>query len=326
MTGVELPQILEIAIQDYQEWADRQMMSVQKKTDVSKPLYHYTDAAGLKGIITNQVFWFTDFRHLNDPTEMHHGMNLARPLIDAGKSKKGRAGLLYAMLDDLFTFRNFSTVFAFFISCFTRKRDDLGQWRLNADDGRGFAIGLSARLFAIENSLGNIPTQNVFVSPVFYNNVVTTRRHRQPMEQAVSVFLLASNYAHRYLKHSSIGVPFLRELALQVIASPMIWNCLTCKHSAYQEEDEVRLVVLGKKTKFRKYRRTRQRNGKAVPYIESNMPLHERGSICEIIIGPAAPKTAETYVRKVLKDAGIKFAIPIRRSKIPYRSFKRSSP
>ena len=141
------------------------------------------------------------------------------------------------------------------------------------------------------------------------------------MEQAVSVFLLASNYAHRYLKHSSIGVPFLRELALQVIASPMIWNCLTCKHSAYQEEDEVRLVVLGKKTKFRKYRRTRQRNGKAVPYIESNMPLHERGSICKIIIGPAAPKTAKTYVRKVLKDAGIKFAIPIRRSKIPYRSF-----
>ena len=43
-----------------------------------------------------------------------------------------------------------------------------GELRLYADDGRGFAIGLSARLFAIENSLGNIPTQNVFVSPVFY--------------------------------------------------------------------------------------------------------------------------------------------------------------
>jgi hypothetical protein len=322
--GAELPQVLEIAILDYKNWADKLMSSVQKKTAVSKPLYHYTDAAGLKGIIANRVFWFTDFRHLNDPTEMRHGMSLAFRLIVAGKNKKDRAGLFYAMLDDLFTFRNFSSVFAFFIACFTRNRDDLGQWRLYADDGRGFAIGLSARLFAIENRVGNKPTQNVFVSPVFYDDATTGSRHRRPIKQAVSIFLMASNYAHRYLKHSRIGVPFLRELALQVIASPLIWNCLTCKHLAYRAEEEVRLVVLGQKTKFRKHRRTRQRNGKDVPYIETHMPLHERGSIYEIVIGPAAPKDAETYVKKVLKDAGIKFAIPIRRSKSPYRSFRRS--
>jgi hypothetical protein len=142
----------------------------------------------------------------------------------------------------------------------------------------------------------------------------------------VTGFLLAANYAHRYLKDSRIGVPFLRELALQVIASPLIWNCLTCKHSAYKSEDEIRLVILGRRAKFRKYRRTRSRDGKSVPYIESHMPLHEQGRIYEILIGPAAPKNAETYVKNVLKDAGIRFAVPIRRSKIPYRSFKRSSP
>jgi hypothetical protein len=325
LSNVELPQILEIAIQDYQAWADRQMMSVQKKTAVSKPLYHYTDAAGLKGIITNQVFWFTDFRHLNDPTEMLHGMSLARSLISAENNQKDRAGLLYAMLDDLFTLRNFSTVFAFFIACFTRKRDDLVQWRLYADDGRGFAIGLSARLFAIEPRLGSAPTQNVFVSPVFYDDAATARRHRKPIKKALSIFLLASNYAYRYLKQKQIGIAFLRELALQVIASPLIWNCLTCKHSGYRAEDEVRLVVLGQKAAFKKYRRTRLRNGTAVPYIESHMPLHKRGNICEIIIGPAAPKHAETYVRRLLKDAGINFPVPIRRSSVPYRSFKRGS-
>jgi Protein of unknown function (DUF2971) len=322
LSSIQPPQILEIAIQDYQAWTDRQMESVQKKTAVSKPLYHYTDAAGLKGIIANQVFWLTDFRHLNDPTEMHHGMSLARPLINAGAIKRDRAGLLYSMLEDLFTFRNFSTVFSFFVACFTRKRDDLGQWRLYADDGRGFAIGLSPRLFAVKTRLGKVPTENVFVSPVFYDNAKTIRRHREPIEQAVAIFLLACNYAHRHLKHSETGVPFLRELALQVIASPLIWNCLTCKHSGYRAEDEVRLIVLGQRLKFKKYRRTRQRNGKAVPYIESHMPLHDKNSIYEIIIGPAAPANAETYVKKVLKDAGIKFPIPIRRSKLPYRSFK----
>jgi hypothetical protein len=101
---------------------------------------------------------------------------------------------------------------------------------------------------------------------------------------------------------------------------------LTCKHPSYRGEDEVRLVILGRKTIFRKYRRTRQRNGKAVPYIESHLPLQKRGSIVEIIIGPDAPKNAERYVKTILKDAGIKFAIPVRRSKIPYRSFKGRSP
>jgi Protein of unknown function (DUF2971) len=322
----ELPQVLETAIQDYQEWADKQMRSVQKKTAVSRPLYHYTDAAGLKGMISNQVFWFTDFRHLNDPTEMHHGMTLAIQSIDVGKNKKDQAGLLYSMLDDLFTFRNFSRVFSFFVACFTRRRDDLGQWRTYGDDGRGFAIGLSRRLFAIEARVGNDPTQNVFVSPVFYDDAVTKRRHTRPINEAVSIFQLAANYAHRHLKDHRIGVPFLRELALQVIASPLIWNCLTCKNTGYKVEDEVRLVVLGQKAKFRKYLRTRFRNGKRVPYIESHMPLQTRGSIVEIIIGPDAPKNAERYVKTVLKDAGIKFAIPIRRSKIPYRSFKSRSP
>jgi hypothetical protein len=189
----------------------------------------------------------------------------------------------------------------------------------------GFSADFSDDFQKFQSSVVLISTVGA-VYPVFYDDAVTKRRHKRPINEAVSIFQLAANYAHRHLKDHRIGFPFLRELALQVIASPLIWNCLTCKNTGYKVEDEVRLVALGQKAKFRKYLRTRFRNGKRVPYIESHMPLQKRGSIVEIIIGPAAPKNAERYIKTVLKDAGIKFAIPIRRSKIPYRSFKSRSP
>ena len=321
-----LPPVLQIAIRDYQEWSDKLMASVQKRRTVNAPLYHYTDAAGLKGIIANQNFWFTDFRHLNDPKELHHGMSIARRLIELGESKKDRAGLLYSMIGDLFTFKNFNRVFSFFVACFSRRRDDVDQWCTYADKGRGFVIALSPRFFAIENRTGNKPTDNIFASPVFYDDAITRTRHRRPMKEAVSVFLLAARYARRYLKDHHMGVPFLRELSLQVIASPLIWNCLTCKRSSYAVEDEVRLVILGQKTKFRRYLRSRLRNGAKVPFVEGNLPLQKQGSILEVIVGPAAPANAERYAKKVLTDAGIKFAIPIRRSRISRKLLKSRCP
>ena len=38
----------------------------------------------------------------------------------------------------------------------------------------------------------------------------------------------------------------------------------------------------------------------SVPYIKSHMPLHQPGSIAEIIIGPAAPSDAEEFACSLL--------------------------
>ena len=50
---------------------------------------------------------------------------------------------------DMFQQSNIEKTLEFFIASFSRDRDDLGQWRAYADDGRGFAIGFSPRLFKV---------------------------------------------------------------------------------------------------------------------------------------------------------------------------------
>jgi Protein of unknown function (DUF2971) len=311
---------LQQAIEDYEKWSDEYMQSVQRRTAINAPLYHYTSNAGLTGILSRQKFWFTDYRHLNDPKELLHGMDLAHAIIAKGIAPMDRAGLFYAMLGDLFSPANFEKVFGFFIASFSRNRDDLAQWHFYADDGRGFAIGIAPHLFGIENKVGRKPTQNIFASPVFYQDAATKRRHSRAISKAVEGFLFAANYAHKHLRDKRVGIPFLRRLAQAVIASPLIWNCLTCKHSGWKHENEVRLIILGERKKLKKYLLTRTRTGKPIPYVEGCMPLLKKGSIVEIVVGPAAPMNAEQDVRKLLDSLGVTFAVPIRRSKIPYRS------
>jgi hypothetical protein len=83
---------------------------------------------------------------------------------------------------------------------------------------------------------------------------------------------------------------FLNRLARSVVAAPLIWNSLTCKHSAYQHEAEMRLMILGQASHFRGKLSKRTRNGKAIPYISYDVRLQEPGMIAGIVIGPAAPR------------------------------------
>lgn len=40
-------------------------------------LWHYSDAAGMAGIVRTEKLWATDTRFLNDSTELAYGLSLA---------------------------------------------------------------------------------------------------------------------------------------------------------------------------------------------------------------------------------------------------------
>ncbi|HEY0330290.1 MAG TPA: DUF2971 domain-containing protein [Rhodopseudomonas sp.] len=91
-----------------------------------------------------EQIWFTDYRHLNNPNELTPGIDMARDV--AQRIATGADGRVRMFLDyflDLFRHDNFAPTLEFFIACFSRARDDVGQWRAYADNGRGVAIGLS---------------------------------------------------------------------------------------------------------------------------------------------------------------------------------------
>ncbi|MGX4803998.1 DUF2971 domain-containing protein [Bradyrhizobium guangdongense] len=319
---VELPHTLETAIQDYHDWSDKYFRTVEARTKIATPRFHYTDFRGLDGILKSGQIWFTDYRHLNDQTELMHGIGLAKAMLTRRARVGGLHGALFGWIDDLLTKRNFDRALSFFIASFSQNPDDLHQWRSYADDGRGVAIGFSAKLFQPLETKHTDPRKNTFAGAVRYVDAQTRSRHAVGIDKADAILEAALKYAYRHLRDQTIGMEFLNRLARSVVAAPLIWNSLTCKHPGYQHEAEVRLVILGRASRFRGKLSKRTRNGRTVPYIPYDVRLREPGMITEIIIGPAAPAGTTAKIKQILKAAGISYSVPIRRSTIPYRSFK----
>lgn len=72
-----VPDALQAAVDEYIRWNARHVESEQAQSTITVPLYQYTGWNGLCGIIESQSVWFTDYRHLNDPSELSHGVEVA---------------------------------------------------------------------------------------------------------------------------------------------------------------------------------------------------------------------------------------------------------
>jgi hypothetical protein len=94
--GGPIPEELEAACAEYARWNRRQVESEQAQSAITMPLYQYTGWGVLCGIIESESVWFTDYRHLNDPSELSHGVEVAQEVLHAvGQGADPRVGLLY---------------------------------------------------------------------------------------------------------------------------------------------------------------------------------------------------------------------------------------
>jgi len=288
---------------------------------ITAPLYHYTNAAGLEGIINNQQIWFTSYTHLNDPSELTFGMSVALDLLtEIGARSDGRIKIFCNMVTDLFTHENMRSAFEFFIASFSKDGDDLGQWRAYGDNGRGFALGLAPRMFAVEDKPNRQPHENVFVAPVVYGEQAGRQYHMPGITKAIEIVGETVVRAGDLMQDINVGMPFLDEMAKALIASQMIFTSLTTKHEGYRHEQEVRLIILGQDKNLKPHVSTRARGSEIVPFVKSDMPIQSKDSIAEIVIGPAAADTADEFVSNLLKPFHPDPQSVIRHSVIPYRA------
>jgi hypothetical protein len=318
--SVPLPTPLQQAIETYDVWSQRHLLEVQEKEIVDRPLYQYTNSAGLRGIFDSQKMWFTDYRFLNDPSELSHGMDMARDmLLDAQNGLDGRVRFFLKCAADMFCRENVEATLAFFVASFSRARDDLGQWRAYADNGRGFAVGFAPRMFRIKGEANPSPDENAFLGSVLYDVGDVLSRHRLAIDEAIEIFRTAVDAQASLMADRAIGIAFIQEFSRHLIASPLIWNALTSKHPAYKHEQEVRLLMMGTTDMLAPFIMTRSRGTEIVPYIPYPWNVREPGAIVEVLVGPAAPHGAEDAVRVMLATYGLK-DVAIERSEIPYRA------
>jgi len=290
---------------------------------VTAPLYHYTDARGLEGIISTQQIWLTHYRHLNDPSELEFGMTIARKVLaEVGESYGPKVKIFCDMVADLFSSDNMQSVFDIYVGSFSQESDDLRQWQVYAGNGRGFALGLAPHLFAVEEMKPDQkPHENLFVAPVYYGEDAGRLHHLPAIESAARIVAETVGRKAKLMRDANKGMPFFDEMGKCLIAAELLLNSLTLKHGAYGHEREVRLFNVGEIAKLAPYVSTRTRGSETVPFIKSGAPIQKPGSVAEIVVGPSAPADAEDFACALLKPFHDNPESIVRRSVIPYRAF-----
>ena len=266
------------------------------------PLYHYTSAAGLQGIITSKSIWATDHRFLNDPSEFTHGWAIVFNALRERKTELDKqSGEIWSTIELFHHHGERHGVFAF-VGSLTSEGDLLSQWR-GYGGGKGFAIG-----FNEDWLLQNAMAQGFDIHPVVYS----PEEQRKAADDAVT--LLVGLLAEREpAKHLEITREWWRH-ALKV--------SLILKDRNFGEEHERRLLWIG--SGWPPELKTRVAGPRIIPYrscglnkVVVNITLHPSNcGIEEVIVGPAHSREQLASVDALLSTQGMRTAIS--KSVIPF--------
>jgi Protein of unknown function (DUF2971) len=306
-----LPEPLREAPRAFDIWSKKQLLAEQDASTPDHPLYHYTGEQALKGILATEKIWCFGHQYQKDLREFQYSLGIARRVIkEVGESDDRPTYWFCKCLLDMLDNNSFTDTFEFYLFSLSRHADDPQQWLEYGDAGRGFAIGLAPTLFApTQNVLNEQATANLYVGRVLYGNADTAERHRNVVSEAARIASRVVS-ANRPMPDTVKPSDYFSAVAREVIASQLIWNCLTAKHENFSNEREIRYIIMGVLSKFEPHRK--YFNGKA--YVEASLPLKPAGSVIEVLVGPRAPDDAEAMLKTFLHANGYPEAIPIRRS------------
>ncbi len=291
-------------------------------TDTPELIYHYTNLAGLTGILKSGNIWCTNSLYLNDSRECRFTFDVAADylLIEAFHSSEIQNDNLQKISQILknFLHQDYDKNLAFpYIASFSGKKDLLSQWRGYCPDG-GVSIG-----FKKEKLINEINSE-------YFNLTSTTylkERHipidvKKVCDEFYENFKRDTNYLEyndaKTVQHLSENLEAYEKEQLPKISSLLTSKLFQLspkyKDLSFTEEDEYRIYTLSNiNQKFR------TNENRLVPYIECTLP---QNCIKEIIVSPCSEE--EFHLQKYslemfLDSVGLK-DVEIKKSKIPYRS------
>jgi hypothetical protein len=307
----ELPPELQPARHAFIAWSQKALLAEQDASTPTEPLYHYTDETALRSILKAQAFWAFSHLQQKDPAEFEYALRKAMEVLkEESRNKDPIKHHFAACVIDMLETNKLSGPFEFYLFSLSRHRDHGPQWAAYGHGGTGYAIGLSPALFQPEkNDLFEEANKNLHIGRIVYGDHETEERHRRSVKAAADITSRVGSQQREAVR--SFGpAAFLRLMTLELLASQMIWNCLTAKEAKFEDEREVRGIIMNVREKFDPWRRTH--GGRH--YVEHVLPLKQPSSITEILVGPDAPVDAETRVRVILAAEGYPATIPVRQA------------
>ena len=253
-------------------------------TEPPTVVYHYTDAAGLLGILQSESLWATDVRFLNDGEELAYAadsivaeLQHRAEAIQSQSEVEGdeRATTLLGLADELSSHAAGRSG-QVFVTCFCTNGDLLSQWR-GYGRKEGYALGFDFEILrSTAAQHGGHLEQIDYGGEEKIRSVVEEYATMRPVGHAGTVgYVLAQN--------------------LQPLLA-------TVKNPAFKEEDEWRLVLTGPEG-WPKEMKFRVGTGLGVvPYVEIEI---DRQALRTVAIGPGPnPELRRSGTQKLLTAGG----------------------
>jgi hypothetical protein len=291
------------------------LMSIQSRRAQaqSKPaadLYHYTNAAGLLGIIENNKIWATHINYLNDASELVYARRLIEEAIARHRQtfRSAVAQEFFRLARDTFDVSHTMDVF---VACFCEEGDLLSQWRGYAQAGEGYSIGVDGE------QLGSIGGgKNFFFGPVCYD-----REMQGDIIDTVLAMLLDGLETMTARKSAKAAVPLIGE-CVRVFRRAVWYPLVTFKDAMFAAENEWRAIEVMRRDETPKRIRFRSSGSKLIPYIELDFSQFQQAGkipIRCVFHGPTLnPDLSVRVLRLLLAKHGYSEA-EVLGSKIPLR-------
>lgn len=324
---------------------------MQKTSEVYKKLYHYSTWQGLKGILQTQSLWATNYKFLNDYSELvlfrDKLVSLIYPVVLEGykqliahkPSLKGKiqeqGGLDHIVQHDAEVlidsqYRALGNEIYILSFCGEPEKQSiadnglLSQWR-------GYGAGGGAALIFDTEKLEEILAKEAMsyeYSAVLLADLIYSDDEQKLEEELSDNLKILADIAKLFFNHENVSKG--KEIDSSEGYIPFVSCISRYKHFGFSEENEVRVVALptliddqiiklakadGTTIKPEKVRRFRSTKEQRVPYIELFDSANIKLPIEKIIIGPHKNKEAR---KEELLEILPKTNIEIVSSEIPY--------
>lgn len=277
-------------------------LTIKVAGQVPTAIAHYTNLAGLMGMLETGELWASNVSFLNDRKELTHGLDATGQAIQmlVGDSPSGAwlAALKKAVagLDD-------DTLPNTYAVCFCTSPDVLSQWRGYGGTEQGVALIFDRT--ALEKRLAPAKAK---LYPVVYGNLSTVKSVSSALKAELDA-LVASDAA--------VGQASTPEERHQAAFRAVCRLLPQFKHNGFRDEREVRFVVqdetLGSDVRFR------AKGNVLVPYVQL-LGGSERLPVRSIIVGPGRDQElTKRSIEVYLKHIGYA-DVEVRLSTVPFRS------
>jgi hypothetical protein len=281
------------------------------------PLFHYTDAAGLSGIMAKKQVWASHVRHLNDRDELFIGERIveaeAKRLLADVSAYPWQEWFLKNFIQ-IHESARLSQIAEIFVASFSENGDSLPQWRGYGSNGSGYSIGFHG--FRLPTGDAPDAQAALTLAKVVYDkdDFRALARHQlldvaKGFQRFLNEFATQGSHAEAFAKRA------LR-IALQRIGAivPKL------KNSAFREEREWRLIAVPMPRREREIVCFRSGRSGLLPYMEIDLAEDSaQMQIARVVVGPTQDEERGMHgVRMILKHHGYDASLAIQ-SRVPFR-------